>query len=423
MRVLACAGAAAAITVVAGVAAAAPGSPGVPADPVVLWHEDFSTGMSGGEVSILDAYDGGTYAADTFWANPANGNGMVIDGTSSNADMLAAGYNDGTPGGEGYSNLRLLATELGQFNGTATASSNHAVTAYTAANGADNLIEFQTVDPTTLPANGRFLTVSANVAALNCVRGAAKPELFFYLVDGSDETQVNDTAANACNGASSDDAYATNLIGGRAALFTGDQVGLIIRNAQGNGSGNDHAYDDIRILDVTPQLDKVFTDEDASQDEPLAAGSVTNLVLTVTNTSELGNKSGWNFVDHLPKGLTVAGDPITDCTADIAAPNGATIVDIANGVLAAGQASCSITVPVTSAKGGTFENSAANIESVGLNAPGATTVVFAAPPKDPAAPDTGAEPAPMWPAYGALGAGLLLAMGLGAREVLGRRES
>lgn len=78
---------------------------------------------------------------------------------------------------------------------------------------------------------------------------------------------------------------------------------------------------------------------------------------------------------------------------------------------------------MTSQDGGVFENSADNIEAVGLNLPGSATVEFASPPADPAAPDTGAERTPMWPAYGALGAGLLLAAGLGGRKVLiGRRE-
>ena len=38
-----------------------------------------------------------------------------------------------------------------------------------------------------------------------------------------------------------------------SVLFTGDEVGIRIRNAAGSGIGNDHAFDDIRVLDVTPQ--------------------------------------------------------------------------------------------------------------------------------------------------------------------------
>ena len=405
-----------------GIAAAAPGTPGVPDDPTVLWHESFSTGMSSGEVSTLGAYDGGKYTADPFWTNALAGNGLVIDGTSTDDDLSDAGYTGGAGVDGGWVNVRELATKLGQFNGTGTPSANHAVTAYTDASGPDDAIEFATVTPASLPANGRFLTVSANVAALNCVRASAKPRLFFYLVDGVDETRVNDTAADACAGASNDNAYASNLIGGRAALFTGNAVGLIIRNAEGNGGGNDHAYDDIRILDVTPKLDKVFVDQESSAEDPLAVGTPTDLVLTVTNTSELGNKTGWSFVDHLPSGLTVAGPASSTCDAAITAELGSAVVDVAEGSLAEGETSCDITVPVTSAKGGVFENSADNIESVGLNDPGATTVEFAAPPAPPGAPDTGVERTAMWPSIAGLSAGLLLVTWLAGRQVIGRRR-
>jgi uncharacterized repeat protein (TIGR01451 family) len=212
--------------------------------------------------------------------------------------------------------------------------------------------------------------------------------------------------------------------GGNAVLFDGDQVGIVMRNANGSGSGNDHAFDDIRVLDVTPQLDKEF-EEDGSTFQP---GDVTNLVLTITNTSELGVKTGWEFTDALPGDMTVAGEVTSDCAAaTIDAAEGSGEVVVTDGSLAAGAASCSITVPVTAQEGGVYENSADNITSRGLGAPGATSVEYVVPETpeeegtDVAAPDTRAERSSMLPAVAALAAGGALLGGLGLRQA--RRRS
>ncbi len=396
-----------------GVAVAAPGSPGVPSDPDVLLHETFGTGLASGELALLEDYGTQNYSADAAWLDVAAGNGLIVDGTTSDADLTAAGYTNA----DGQANLRALATKIGEINGSSPASSNHAVTAYTDANPGANKIEFRTVDPLDLNADGRFLTVAANVGVVNCARGAAQPALVFYLDDDGEETRVNPTALTPCADGSTDAAQATELLGGRAALFTGDDVGIVIRNEQGSGGGNDHAYDDVRVLDVTPQLDKAFVDEG----EKLKVGETTDLVLTVTNTSELGEKSGWSFTDSLPKSLRVAGEATTTCAAaDITAEEGDKEIVVENGSLAQGAASCDITVPVTSKKGGVFKNSAANIDSVGLNDPGATEVSFVAPAVDVEAPDTGAQPAAMWPTYLALSLGLLTVGGLATYQVATR---
>ena len=361
-------------------ATATPGHPGTPAAPVVLVHESFGTGEAAGDVTPLASYDSGAYTADAPWLDASAGNGLVIDGTSTDADLVTAGFGaattagttEPTQGGE----LRALATAIGSLNGTSPAAANHAVTAYTNNNPGANLIEFETATPLNLPANGRFLTVSANVGVENCVVASA-PLLKFYLVDAGVENAVNSTALNPCAGAASDAARAVTLTGGNATLFTGNQVGIELKNENGSGSGNDHAYDDVRVLDVTPQLDKNFE----TSGKVLHPGDVANLVFTVTNTSELGEKTGWSFTDKLASGLKVAGAATTDCAAGtITASSGATSIKVTAGSLSAGAASCSITVPVTSSKTGTFTNSASNISSVGLDAPGATKVAYVAAP-------------------------------------------
>ncbi len=59
-----------------------------------------------------------------------------------------------------------------------------------------------------------------------------------------------------------------------------------------------------------------------------------------------------------------------------------------------------------------FENSAANIQSVGLDAPGSTVVTYAAPPAGPGAPLTGLDSESAWPLVGAAALGTLLLGGV-----------
>lgn len=401
-------------------ALAAPGNPGTPADPTVLLAEGFENGLEDGELVLLEDYvpDNASsgYTADPYWLLASSGNGLIIDNNTSDAAMGAVGYSPANP--ENRDRLRDIALAIGEINGSANPARNHAVSAYTDTDGPNNAVEFRTVDPIDLSADGRFLTVSANIGVTNCIRGAVQPQLVFLLDDGSGERAVNAEPIRPCPGNATDDAVAANIQGGNAVLIDGDDVQIIMRNATGNGSGNDHAFDDITVLDVTPQLDKVFVDEG----EQLSPGDVTDLVLTVTNTSELGVKAGWSFTDALPEGLTVAGAVETTCEADVTAAEGDDSVVVENGVLAAGTESCSFTVPVTADGAGVFENSAANITSRGLGAPAATEIEYVADEEPPAlapiqAGPTGAESSSTLPAVVALAAGAGILGALGARRL------
>lgn len=128
---------------------------------------------------------------------------------------------------------------------------------------------------------GRFLTVAVNVGVTSCRLSDALPVLGLYLDDAGTETHVGTAGtAGLCPSDDPTPAYAGERIGMNAALFTGAEVGVVIRNVGGQSDGNDHAFDDVRILDVTPQLDKEFTDEDSSATDPLEPGTPTDLVLT-----------------------------------------------------------------------------------------------------------------------------------------------
>lgn len=138
-----------------------------------------------------------------------------------------------------------------------------------------------------------------------------------------------------------------------------------MRNGNGGTGGNDGSIDNVRLLDVTPQLDKRFTPR------LTAPGTPTTLTFTITNTNELLAKPGWSFTDTLPAGLTaVSGSEASTCTNGVVnVTSGNTVVTV-SGDLQAGQVSCEVTVQVVSSIVGTYENCAGNVSDVvGLNAP------------------------------------------------------
>ncbi|MGW9113293.1 DUF7927 domain-containing protein [Microbacterium sp. NPDC055683] len=394
-----------------GIAPMVAGQPGTPSDPEVLYDENFGNGTDSTPISLLDytSTEGNTYVADEAWLR--NCNGVVLTPLSPNSALTNPPLNScqpyvtGTGGNQtAYNNMRQLAYALGSFNGQATPETNNAVTAYTHNDdpGA-NKIEFATESPIALPAaTGRFITFSVNTAALNC--GASAPLYNFALVEaGGNEIPVGGTI-NACTDGTpvltpavgeipAGAANVTSKSSDGSVLFSGASLGVIMRNANGSGVGNDAAFDNIRILDATPQLDKSFSGGNAIPngipDVPVNQSST--LTFTVTNTSELAAKSGWSFTDSLPAGLVVADTPNIggSCDATTTAAAGATDIVITDGNLAAGEVSCTITVDVTSdtPQGAepspvVYTNNADNITSlVGLNPPGEAQVEFYSTPE------------------------------------------
>jgi uncharacterized repeat protein (TIGR01451 family) len=365
-----------------GSAAAIPGNPGVPSAPVELFHEDFENGLSDGtigafdgQVTVIDGYvraDGGAYNAAAAWKDPARCNGIVL---SQNGPGHASCGSSPT--------LGSLADALGIYNVSTTPEFNHAVSAYTAAPAPGaNLVELETVGPLTLPSpvTDRFLAFAVNVASVNCQASAAS--LNFFLLDGVSEISLSPTATNAC--ASPFTMNGPHLLKtvspSGSLLFSGSTLGFRVRNANGSSTGNDHAFDDFRILDVTPQLDKAFVPD------TVAEGDSSTLTFTVTNTAELAAKNGWSFTDTLPAGMTVAlgGISFTDCSngSILNGSNGTplpgdSVLKFA-GDLLAGQQSCQLVIDVVGATAGTYVNGAGNLSSVvGLDLPNDATLTVA----------------------------------------------
>lgn len=370
-------------------ASAAPGTPGAPGNPVVVFTEDFENRAAGSNIR-LDNYTGTTgetYGADPFWLSAPACNGMVVDfstpfnGTDCNAltPDQATGHFQAT---------KDLVKVLGVVGGSADPATNAGVSAYTEGDGPANAVEFETADPITLPAaTGRFVTFGVDAAALNCKRDYAwpdfveDPQLAFYLKDSTGEHAFSNQPIDVCaDGAphfidrffSNNTARAGSYIADGALFLKGDSFEIVLRNVLGNRAGNDHAFDNIRVLDVTPQLDKSFSPVDV----PLNGTST--LTFTVTNTSELAEKNGWSFTDELPAGLTLASPAAaaTTCpSGEVTALDGGASIAVA-GDLSDGMASCTVTVNVTSPTTGAYTNGPDNVAVTGLNPPGKATVTF-----------------------------------------------
>ena len=353
-------------------ASAAPGTPGVPQAPTTVYTENFEhgTGNTPIELTNYTGASGEKYTADPAWLTACNG--YIFDFSSTgNGNCSSAGSANG---------LRQLAWALGSFAGATTPADNHAVGAYTETNPGANLIQFETVNPIPLTATNRFLTFSVDYAAQNCGVSAPLPQ--FYLTNGSTETPVGGVI-NAC---SSGTTVTAPAVGGNAAtsvnvgsfpssgsvLFSGSSVGLRMRNTNGSGTGNDGAFDNIKILDATPQLDKSFSPASVPQ------GKTSTLTFTVTNTTEKASKNGWSFTDALPAGMTVAASPASSTTCPsgvVTAASGGSSVAV-TGNLSSGMDSCTVSVPVTSASVANYTNGPSNVTTTGLNPPGSANVAF-----------------------------------------------
>ena len=378
-----------------GVAAAAPQ---VPQAPAVIWSEDFeqtspvpSTGVS------LLAYSGSaidgspmTYTADPSWL-PASGGCNGIIASSKMTTALPSGCNFSGPGGA-WATVKQLSYALGAFSqlkslintgATVTAADfstidwvaardNSAVAAYTQGpSPVANSIFFKTNRNIPFNGIGRFLTTSIDVGAVSCTSSGATPaRLKFSLIDSSNvEKPLNTIAINACDidkvpeltvpdvfdsssgtpvlEAAGRTVRVRTVYSSGAIPFAGSSVGFVARNETNTGSGNDYAFDNPSILEVTPHLDKEFSQTS------VYLGDVVNLVITITNRTDLAQKTGWTFTDTLNSNLVVAGPATSTCSGAVVAAAGQTI-SVTNGSLISGSSYCTITVPVKALSVGTW---------------------------------------------------------------------
>ena len=332
--------------------------------------------------------------ADPYWSSAKYCNGIWLNyGTANpnNGEATKQTCVGRSPGNEAraWNSLQLLANVLGQVSnpGSRPADNlkNYAIAAFTEAPDGAGLPEMtvlQSREQIPIPEGGRFVTFSVAAAAINCSQPAGsninnEPQFMFKLVlPDSTELAVNNTALNPCvnskeysfaNGLlprQTDPAgrsiYAAQLVADKAHLVTADHIGLRFTNKNSRGYGNDGAFDNIVILDVSPHMAKSFLPD------RISTGQTSTLTFTATNTTDLLEKTGWTFTDTLPYGMVVANPPniVNHCgTSIVAAAAGANTIAVTNGNLPAQADSCTISVDVTAqaaspipAGGQTFKN-------------------------------------------------------------------
>jgi uncharacterized repeat protein (TIGR01451 family) len=361
------------------------GHPGEPQPPRVVYTEGFENGIARAP-TLLSKYTGLPPLSETYTASQRyleNCDGFIVQ-FESNERKKASDCEE-----VAFNRVRQLAWVLGQLRGT-DPTANHAVSAYTDGGVKTplpaNSVQFETVKPIPLIAASRFITFSVDAAETNCKHNHAEFE--FYLLSGSVETPTFTSSIDPCTdknakvieppvlGTKASEPFkAGSFTANAATLFSGAGLGIRMRNAQTSEDGNDAAFDNIQVLDATPQLDKSFSPE------LLNVGETSQLTYTITNTTELGGKSGWGFTDTLPAGLVVATPATgsTTCAAPTTVTASAGGVSIAvSGNLAAEKSYCTVTVDVTSHEKGTYVNGPDNIsKEIGIEPPGPATVTFA----------------------------------------------
>ncbi|MCM3778897.1 DUF7933 domain-containing protein [Microbacterium hydrocarbonoxydans] len=339
---------------------AAAGQPGIPVDPVVVYSEDFENESADPQMitSYAHASVPGSYTADAFWRRASACNGIVLSGA-----QTATSYTDpsgsGTCGGSGFDALRYLPPAIGRQNGEG--EGNHALSAFTAAAGPANLIELETPDIPVV--TGRWYTASLRFAAGSCA--VSSPVYSFFLVDPATGVQTSIGApVTACTAPGSivvDGVRHGTIQSPGALIWTGsDELRLRVRNGNGSSAGNDGAIDDIALVDATPQLDKEHIPATG-----LRPGDPFTTRFTITNTSELAEKTGIRLTDDMPTGLAVGPTGVTTntCGGTVAAAAGSDRIEVSEGVLAQGQASCVIEVPTVATRTGVVVDGPDNIES------------------------------------------------------------
>ncbi|PIF36061.1 hypothetical protein CLU98_1239 [Burkholderiales bacterium 23] len=373
-------------------------APRIPVAPVIVWSEDFENPQTppitteGRDLLVYQGADpaGQMYTADPLYRMSANQcNGIV---TSFNQDPTSATMSAACGSQGNWNALQQMAEVAGRYQGQSAADAvkNH-VMAMLTANGTfpAGATAFRTKANIPQSSGSRFLTARADVVANFCSSGFVAPLLRFSLVnDANAELPISMNAVDPCvDGVSFNTmpigigiiqtARAQTVTSPGALLFSGASVGFVLHNDQTSSMGNDSSIDNAQIIDVTPQLDKAFSPAS------IQLGQVSQLTMTITNTTDLLRKRGWSFTDNLPAGLVVEGNASTTCPGTtVQAAAGGSTVTVSNGDLAQGAAFCEVSLDVRPTAAGSFTNGPSNLSLIGLNQPATLVVLAVAPAAD-----------------------------------------
>src|SRR6185437_13255898 len=291
--------------------ATTPGHPGTPQAGTEVYQETFTNGYSGAAVGIQNytgsaTADNEPYTADPYWQAGTDCNGWILNASTPQpaSDPCVAGGN--INGLTAWQNLQNLVGVLGQADGIG--ANNFAVSEQTggsspggpsAAPGA----ELETTTDKVPMVAGHFYDISAyfGVIAYFGTTGAncdgSDPNLTFSLLSSTSGAQAIGSGLDPCTAPGAtlytvpggQQYAAAQLISNayRWPAGAGSTAGVELYNANDAGGGNDSAFSDPQVVDVTPQLDKSFFPS------TIDLGHTSTLTFTVTNTSELGAKDGW----------------------------------------------------------------------------------------------------------------------------------
>ena len=368
------------------------GSPGTPQAPLVVKEETFDSAYKSAPLAINAYPTAGSpyFTADPPWLPPAGMdlpptgacNGWLITSTTSDTAIgSTTDYGCYTARSQGGKNLwpgvQNMALALASAQGLkdTDATNNVVLTALTNKSDLGQVAGYMLKSPTNWfsgAAGGRYYSVSGYFAAINCsadysaTSGFQDPNLTFeLLVDSKTASAVSNLTP--CSGSTyTGGVRATQLISSPVLVGPGSHtLGFQLKNNTASGSGNDMTFDRPAILDLSPQLDQGFAET------VVTVGGTTNLVYTITNTTELMAKNGWSFLAPVPSGLT-AGQPSTTCpSATLSAADGNISM---KGNLTAGLKSCTVTVPITATTNGVYTMDPAAITLNGLLPPAPTTL-------------------------------------------------
>ncbi|MEY9997968.1 putative repeat protein (TIGR01451 family) [Streptomyces sp. V4I8] len=373
--------AALAVTSVAGSALGVAGIPATaaPAPGKVIFSEDFENNPAPEPIRLTDYQGAGgqKYGADQEWLSDCNG--WVNSFSQPDAPAAPLADCQGQSIGQwAFNRVQQMSWALGSHAGGDPVR-NHAVSAQTEDDPGAGHIEFQTLSNIPFSGSNRYVTFSVDVAAANCENPGTKPPLLqFTRVDESGNSTALGGAIDGCSNPKTVDvpakgqALATKVHVGTyaapgATLVNGGSIGIRMVNNEGTFNGNDHAFDNIKMLDVTPTASKAFSPS------TITPGQTSKLTVTIENTTELASKDNFSFTDKLPAGVTIASDPAASTTCGdgtVTAAAGSSSLSLAGGDLAQGAASCTVTVNVTAVNPGKYTNDPADFEQVGLNKPG-----------------------------------------------------
>ncbi|MCL2783891.1 MAG: Ig-like domain-containing protein, partial [Propionibacteriaceae bacterium] len=332
----------------------APGTPGVPKPGVTVSYEDFENAMSL-PVSVLNYRGSSASGKSIYTAHPsylpgANScNGWVM----SAASPVASEAGCYRAGNSGWAINTVLAKVIGQAQGMdlETSMNNGAWASATnqeyGTQEAGTVLDTVSTSVTSQP--GRFYSIEAYIAAVNCNSGKPAMDISLTFEDHSHKLL---TGFSPCGNAipnfapGSNSVYVSNPKTPAVKASVAEQMGVRFTNTRTFGSGNDFAIDGIRIVDVTPALDHTFTPA------VIPVSGSANWTFTITNTAELAAKTGWTFSVPMPAGMTTQGAPTTTCSGGAATVSSGVLSVVGN--LLKDQVSCTVTVPVTSTENKVF---------------------------------------------------------------------